>query len=91
MRRHRPHQEPLHSRGPCLCTRSSIQDIPWATRKTRGQVARPSHNAAAHFTSCPHSTLRLTTSVSTTEILAQLRGRRAKRRKVIVRVAVAAA
>ena len=91
--RHRPRQEPLHQHGPCLCTRSSINDIPWATRKTRGQVARPSHNAAAHFTSCVHSDLRRTTSASTTDILAALRGRREKRRKArrpIARVVIVA-
>ena len=92
--RHRPHQEPLHAHGPCLCTRSSIPDIPWATRKTKGQVARPSHNAAAHFTSCVHSDLRRTTGASPTEILAALRGKREKRRKArhaIPRVTITAA
>lgn len=88
--KHRPHQEPMYSRGPCICTRSAIADIPWATRKTRGQVARPSHNTAAHFTTCVHSTLRATTSVSTTELLARLRGRPVKRRKRIARVVIVA-
>lgn len=88
--RKRPRQEPLHAHGQCLCSRSAIPDIPWATRKTRGQVARPSHNAAAHFTSCAHSELRRTTRLSTTEALARLRGRPQKRRRVIVRVAVVA-
>lgn len=88
MRRHRPRQEPLYAHGQCLCTRSLITDLPWATRKTRGQVARPSHNAAAHFTDCRHSLLRATTSISTTELLARLRGQREKRRKPIRRIAL---
>lgn len=90
MRRQRPHMEPLHSRGQCVCTRSAITELPWATRKTRGQVARPSHNAAAHFTSCVHSELRRSTSISTTEILAKLRGRPTKKRRRIARVAIVA-
>lgn len=92
MRRHRPRMEPLHAHGPCICSRSTITDIPWATRKTRGQVARPSHNTAAHFTTCVHSDLaRTTTHDSVLVALSRLRGeRRQKRRQRIARVVIVA-
>ena len=89
--RHRPRQEPLHAHGQCRCCSSGITELPWATRKTRGLVTRPSHNAPAHLTTCPHSDLARTTSVSTTELLARLRGKRQRRRRPIARVAVVAA
>lgn len=82
--RRRPRQEPLHAHGQCQCSRSAIPDIPWATRKTRGMVARPSHNAAAHFTSCPHSTLAASTRMTVAEARRVLagRGKRRKRRPI---------
>ena len=95
MRRTRPRQEPLGGPRQCICTRSAITELPWATRKTRGQVARPSHNAAAHLTACPHSELaRTATRDSVLVALVQLRGRaekRAKKRRRIARVVIVAA
>lgn len=91
MSRRRSRQEPLHASGPCTCCRSGIAALPWATRATKGQVARPSHNAPAHFTRCPHSTLEQTTRESVHVTLARLRAKAERGRRSITRVALVAA
>lgn len=83
MGRRRPRrQEPLHASGKlCICQRSSIRELPWATRMTRGQATRPGHNAAVHWDPrCPHSLLHATTSGSMADVRAELAHREGRDR-----------
>jgi len=76
----RSRQEPLRvAKRRCICEQSTIHELPWATRKTRGQATRPAHNAAAHMeASCPHSLLMQTTWLTMRETRSYAnRGRRA--------------
>lgn len=83
--RRRP-QEPLHVTGKlCICQRSSIRELPWATTKTRGKATRPSHNVAAHRKDCPHSRLALTTWLTMREVRVLLAQRAGRNRRPIPR------